>query len=210
MAFPALASTWIENGDRLSQLEFHRRYEQRPDLKKAELVEGVVHVPSPVRARQHGGLEGDAGAWLGVYKADHPGLQLNHNTTVILDARNEVQPDICLRRIDGGSSRLVDDYIEGPPELVVEIAASSASIDLHAKKDLYRRTGVQEYIVWRVFDEAIDWWELRDDDYVTLAPDAEGVVHSNVFPGLRLKPADLLAGDLAAVLALPNAPGHTP
>jgi len=201
MAFPALAATWIENGDRLSQPEFHRRYLQRPDLKKAELVEGFVHLPSPVRARLHGDPEGDIGGWLAAYRASHPQVRLAHNASVILDNRNEVQPDLSLRRTTGGTSELREDYIEGPPELVVEIAASSASIDLHAKKDLYRRAGVQEYIVWRVFDEAIDWWQLQEGEYIPLAPDAEGVIHSNVFPGLRLKPADLLAGDLAAVLA---------
>lgn len=123
--------------------------------------------------------------------------------TVRIDDRNEVRPDAILlvHAETGGHSREVNDYVFGGPELIAEIAGSSAAIDLHEKREAYRRAGVQEYIVWRVFDEAIDWWELREGDYVPIEPDNEGVIRSRIFPGLRLRPADLLAGDLAAVLA---------
>ena len=121
-----------------------------------------------------------------------------------LDLDNEPQPDALLR-IDaeaGGQSRLsADDYVEGAPELAVEIAASSASYDLHAKLNVYRRNGVSEYIVWRVLDGAVDWFILEDGEYRPLAPDSTGVVESARFPGLRLAVGALLAGEFAAVLA---------
>jgi Uma2 family endonuclease len=101
-----------------------------------------------------------------------------------------------------GHSRISeDDYLEGAPELIVEVAASSASYDLHEKLRVYRRNGVQEYMVWRVYDKQVDWFHLVNEEYVPLVPDADSVVHSQVFPGLRLPVSALLAGDLAAVLA---------
>ncbi len=117
---------------------------------------------------------------------------------------NQPQPDALLRldSVLGGSSYISqDDYIEGPPELIVEIAASSASYDLHDKLNVYRRSGVQEYIVWRVYDQALEWFWLDEGEYLPLAPDAEGVIRSRVFPGLHLPVTALLAGDLATVLA---------
>ena len=69
-----------------------------------------------------------------------------------LDEDNEPQPDVLLRIEPdaGGQSRVSgDDYIEGAPELVVEIVASSTSVDLHDKLRAYRRNGVREYVVWR-------------------------------------------------------------
>ena len=102
----------------------------------------------------------------------------------------------------GGQSRVSDDdYLEGAPELIGEIAASSVTYDLHDKLRVYRRNGVREYVVWRVHDRQIDWFVLADDEYRRLEPDAAGVLHSTVFPGLRLAQSSaLLAGDLATVL----------
>ena len=193
----------LENGDRLTRCEFERRYALRPDLKKAQLIEGVVYMPSPVRFATHG--EPHA-AILGVllhYRAFTPGVSVGDNVTVRLDLDNEPQPDGLLRIEPdaGGRSRLSDDdYVEGPPELIVEIAASSASIDLHDKLRAYRRNGVQEYVVWRTQEQRIDWFELADGDYRPLPADDAGVVHSRVFPGLRLALAALLNGDLAGAL----------
>ena len=193
----------LENGDRLTRCEFERRYAMRPDLKKAQLIEGIVYMPSPVRFATHG--EPHA-AILGVllhYRAFTPGVSVGDNATVRLDLDNEPQPDVLLR-IDpeaGGRSRLSDDdYVEGPPELIVEIAASSASIDLHDKLRAYRRNGVQEYLVWRTQEQRIDWFELADGDYRLLPADDAGVVRSRVLPGLRLALGALLKGDLAGAL----------
>jgi Uma2 family endonuclease len=191
----------LESGDRLTRPEFERRYESMPWLKKAELVEGVVYVGSPVRQRGHGKPHALIMAWLGVYIAATPGVDIGDNATIRLDIDNEPQPDALLRLepADGGRSRIgEDDYIEGPPELIVEIAASSASYDIHDKLDAYRRNGVQEYVVWRVYEQVVDWWELREGEYIALPLDE--LFRSVVFPGLCLNVSALLKGDLAAVL----------
>ena len=134
----------LESGDRLSRAEFERRYEAMPHIKKAELIEGVVFMPSPVHFATHGQPHAHVITWLGIYCAATPGVKLGDNATVLLDADNEVQPDALLRLEEGkgGQSGINHkDYVAGAPELVVEIAASSASIDLHEKKHVYRRNG---------------------------------------------------------------------
>jgi Uma2 family endonuclease len=199
-ATPALPP--LENGDRLSRAEFERRYEAMPDVKKAELIEGVVYVPSPVRASQHGMPTSDIEVWLGIYRVHTPGTCSAGNSTVRLDLDNEPQPDVMLFREHGGRSSIdADGYVEGAPELVVEVAASSASYDLHDKLRAYRRNGVQEYVVWRVLDRALDWFVLREGTYARLEPDEAGVIRSEVFPGLWLLVPALLSGDMPAVLA---------
>lgn len=141
-------------------------------------------------------------AWLGFCTARHPDLMLLDNASVFLDAENEVQPDACLLRVAAGGPRITEGgYVEGAPQLVVEIAASSASYDLHDKMRAYQRTGFQESIVWRVLEGMIDWYGLRDGQYVWVEPDQDGVNESEVFPGLALDLPRMLAGDLAGVLA---------
>ena len=193
----------LENGERLSRTEFERRYNAMPELKKAELIEGVVSMGSPVGARRHGGPHADVIGWLSVYRAATPGVLVFDNSSVRLDLDNMPQPDVSLL-IDparGGQARISeDDYVEGAPELVVEVAASSVSYDLNAKLDTYRRHGVREYLTWRVRDRAIDWRVLRGTSYEMLV-NAEGGIHrSGVFPGLWLDPEAMLRGDLATVL----------
>ena len=193
----------LENGDRLTRCEFERRYAARPDLKKAQLIEGVVYMPSPV-SLAHSGPHSMIHAVLLCYAAYTPGVRGDDNATVRLDFDNAPQPDVLLRLVPeaGGQSRVSDDgYLEGAPELIVEVAASSASIDLHDKLRAYRRNGVREYVVWRTGEQRIDWLELVDGEYRPLPPDGEGVVHSRVFPGLRLAAAALLEDDLAGALA---------
>ena len=181
--------------------EFERRYWAHPELKKAELIDGVVYVGSPVSS-QHADPDGDLGTWLGVYRSQHPDLRVSHNATVRLAERDEPQPDVLLRRIgpEATSRMHADGMIAGPPELVAEIARSSASYDLHDKKERYRLGGVREYIVWRVDDDAIDWFALEGDEYLPIAPDERGVIRSRVFPGLRLHVPAMLSGDLATVI----------
>jgi Uma2 family endonuclease len=195
----------LEPGDRLTRYEFERRYEAMPRVKKAELIEGVVYMPSPIRHTSHSRPHAQIIGWLLAYCAATPGVDLGDNASVRLDLENELQPDALLR-LDpaaGGASRIsADDYIEGPPELIVEIAASSASYDLHDKLRVYRRNGVQEYLVWQVNDRRVDWFYLCEGQYVPLTADSEGVVRSRVFPGLQLAVPALLEGDLATVLAV--------
>ena len=194
----------LENGDRLTRAEFERRYEARPDLKKAELIEGVVHVPSPTRSGSHAQPHAATVVWLGTYVLATPGVQVGDSSTVRLDLDNEPQPDVVML-IDseaGGQARIdEDDYIEGAPELIAEVAASSASYDLHDKLHVYRRNGVREYLVWRTLDHRFDWFELVDGAYRPRRPDVSGLVRSRVFPGLRLAVDALLRDDLPAVMA---------
>ncbi|MGH9844883.1 MAG: Uma2 family endonuclease [Blastocatellia bacterium] len=195
----------LRHGDRLSREEFERLYEAMPGVTKAELIEGRVHMPSPVRVKNHGDPHHDIGTWLGVYKAFTLGVSGSDNASVRLDTTNEPQPDIHLR-IDeshGGQARISpDDYLEGAPELVAEISASSASHDLRGKKEAYHRNGVREYIVWSVYDREINWFSLENDQYVSLDPDDDGVIRSRVFPGLWLDVAALLKDDMATVLTV--------
>ena len=134
-------------------------------------------------------------------------------STVHFDAETEVQPDALLFRdpASGGTARITEDgYIEGPPQLVVEVAASSASYDLHDKLRVYERTGVPEYIVWRVLDNALDWLRLREGRFERVEPDANGVIESAAFAVLRLAVDRTLTGDHAGVLAALDQPRTPP
>jgi Uma2 family endonuclease len=176
-----------------------------PQLKKAELIEGVVYVASPLRFEPHAEPHGNLIIWLGNYKVATPGVRLGDNPTLRLNLGNEPQPDVVLL-IDaraGGQSRLDEDgYVKDAPELVAEVAASSTSIDLHDKKQVYRRNGVREYIVWRVLENELDWFSLEAGEYVPLEADEVGVIKSRSFPGLWLAIASLLSGDMMTVLTI--------
>lgn len=195
----------LNAGDRLTRAEFERRYQAHPEINKAELVEGVVHMPSPVHFALHSQPHSDIVGWLAQYRAATPGVIVGDNATVRLDYENVVQPDVLLRleRHLGGHSYVTsDDYLAGPPELIVEIAASSASYDMHDKRRVYARNGVQEYLVAQAYEQRVVWFVLREGVYETLEPDSEGIQRSEVFPGLWL-PADALwAGDLATMLTV--------
>ena len=193
----------LENGDRLSRAEFERRYHAMPRQKKAELIEGVVYMGSPVRFEPHAEPHSNIIGWLWVYRAATPGVRLGDNATTRLDLDNEPQPDALLRIASGGTSSISEDgYVVGAPELVVEIAASTVSYDLHDKLRIYRRNGVQEYLVWQIANNRIDWFRLNEGEYVLLEPDAAGVVRSQVFPGLWLASHAMLEGNLAEVLVI--------
>jgi Uma2 family endonuclease len=201
---PASTIPPLTNGDKLTRYEFERRYNAVSKPKKAELIEGIVYImPAALRFRSHGQPHGRILTWLGNYEAMTPGVALGVEPTVRLDLDNEPQPDAVLIIIPeaGGQTRISeDDYIEGPPELVVEIAASSVAIDLHGKKQAYRRNGVREYIVWQVLDEKLSWFSLQEGEYLELAPNEEGILKSLVFPGLWLAVNELLTGNMQVVL----------
>jgi Uma2 family endonuclease len=178
------------------------RYAQE---REAELIEGVVYVALPVRANRHGKPHAKIITWLGIYGVATPGVDVQDNTTVRLDADNEPQPDALLRIEPevGGNSRITeDDYIEGAPELIVEVAASSASYDLNDKLNVYRRNGVQEYIVWQSYENRLDWFRLEEGRYISLESDEAGIIKSRIFPGLWLAVNVLREGNLAEVLAV--------
>lgn len=200
----AMESPPLNSGDHLSRIEFERRYQAHPEIKKAELIEGVVYMPSPTRFQQHSSPHFDIIGWLGIYCAATPGVKGGDNATVRLDFENEVQPDILMRLEPefGGQTRISeDDYLEGPPELIIEIAASSASYDLHDKKRVYARTGVLEYVVIQMFEKHIDWFVLREGVYESLENDEDGVFCSEIFPGLWLKGDAFWSGELEVMRA---------
>ncbi|MEM9271482.1 MAG: Uma2 family endonuclease [Cyanobacteria bacterium P01_F01_bin.143] len=192
----------LENGDHLNRYQFERRYAAMPHLKKAELVEGVVYMPAALRFNNHAEPHSHIMAWLVVYQVFTPGVRVGDNPTVRLDLDNAPQPDAVLMIEGGQTSISIDDYIEGAPELVVEIAASSAAYDLYDKKQAYRRNGIQEYLVWNVYESEFNWFCLADGEYIKLEANEEGIICSQVFPGLWLAVDSLLSGKMERVLAV--------
>jgi hypothetical protein len=148
----------LQAGDHLTRDEFERRYRAMPHVHRAELIEGVVYMPSPVSASEPGEPHFDLNGW------------------------------------------------------IIEIAASSASYDLHEKLHVYRRNGVQEHLVWRAWDRAIDWFILREGRFERL-DSAEGIYRSQVFRGLWLDGAAAIRGDMPGVLEVLHlglaSPEHT-
>jgi Putative restriction endonuclease len=195
----------LVHGDRLTRAEFERRYHATPPHVKAELIEGVVYMPSPVRYENHCGPHLDIAAWLGMYRAFTPGIGGANEGTVRLGDSSEPQPDVALFILPkhGGRVRISkDDYLENGPELVAEVAASSIPYDTGLKLQMYQRYDVQEYIIWRVPDQEIDWFIRRDGQYVQLTLDGDDRLCSEVFPGLWLDTDALIRGDMAQVLSV--------
>ncbi len=205
---PVVAPTSIprlQNGDRLTRVEFERRYLAMPEVKKAQLIEGIVYMPSPVRHTQHGKPHAIVIGWLTHYLSKTPRIEISDNATSRLDEDNEPQPDamLLLPKHMGGTAWIDDDgYVSGAPDFVCEVSASSVSIDMHTKLNAYRRNGVREYLVIRTEDQAVDWFELIDGQYQPQMPDERGRLSSKLFPGLWLDAAALLAGDLAKLFAV--------
>ena len=190
----------LQDGDRLTRTEFERRYEAMPELKKAELIEGVVHMGSPVSANNHAEPHFDLITLLGLYRLHTPGVVGGDNATLRLDLDNEPQPDAYLRILPefGGQSVLDEKgYVSGAPELVAEVAASSVSYDLHDKLNAYRRNQVREYLVWRVRDREVDWFVLREGQFEKLPLGSDGLLRSEVLPGLWIDPQAVIARDAA-------------
>jgi hypothetical protein len=191
----------LHPGDHLTAEEFERRFEAMPDLKKAELIEGVVFMPSPVSIDDHGSPHADLITWLGTYRAYTPGVQAGDNATTRMDSKNRPQPDGLLRILPeyGGQSSNSGKYVGGAPEWTGEIVATSAGYDLHEKLETYQRNGVQEYVVWRVWDRAVDWFNLKEGK-LERQQTSDGIFRSTVFPGLWLDAEALVRGDMVRVL----------
>jgi hypothetical protein len=132
-----------------------------------------------------------------------PGVQGGDNSSLRLPlGLNMLQPDAYLRILPecGGRARVgADKYVHGAPDLVGEIAASSASYDLHEKLRAYQRNGAREYVVWRTQDEAIDWFVSRGGKFKRLAADAAGILKSRALPGLWLDARALITYDMVKV-----------
>ena len=195
----------LQSGDRLNHEQYMERYKLMPPKVKAERIEGVVYIMmAPISHDFHGRPHIKMASWLGSYMAATLGVDAGDNGTIALDVDNNPQPDLYLfvQPACGGRVKIENGYVVGSPELIVEIAASSASYDLGVKQHVFRRNGVQEYVVMRTYDGEIDWFILRNGDYHRQSPDAEGILRSEVFPGLWLNALAMLEGKLAAVLAV--------
>lgn len=212
----------LRDGDRLDTAEFLRRYEATPEGFRAELINGVVYVNRWIEVGPNGeervmppisgGGRGHAGPQMTIigafanYMAGTQGADASAPATLVLSPVDSApEPDAMMRILsecDGASYLGDDQYYHGPPELVVEIARSTVKIDLGSKFDMYERNGVQEYVVWRVRQGVIDWFQLERGEYQPIEPDADGILKSRVFPGLWLDPKALIAGDMAKVLAV--------
>jgi hypothetical protein len=184
-------------GDKLTRAEFLRRWEAHPEIKNAELLGGIVYLPSPVSVQQ-GDMDGDVGTCLGTYRAATPGTACGHNTTSFI-LEDTPQPDINLRILPdyGGSSWVEDKYLHGVPELLTEVCRSSVAYDLHVKLELYQAAKIPEYLAILLYEQEVRWHVLGNGQYQLLSPDADGLLRSRVFPGLCLDGTALLAGNQA-------------
>lgn len=193
----------LEEGQVLDRIEFERRYEAMPHVKKAELIEGVVHMPSPVTLERHGEPHSYLGMWLTIYHGRTRGLRIGDNTTIRLDMENEPQPDnlLMIRPECGGQATIQGGYVVQAPELVAEVSASRLAADLGTRFRLYLAHAVREYIVWRVDENEIDWFILRGSVFAPLLPDAHGIIRSETFPGLWLNVPAMLAVEYDPIAA---------
>lgn len=191
----------LRQGARLSRLEFMRRYEAMPESTRAELIGGAVVLRGATSHTGHGAPHARMAAWLNRYIEFTPNLDGGISATIGLDDDNVPEPDLyLLLPLQAGGQCIVteDGYLEGPPALVAEIAASSESIDLNRKFKSYRDHGVREYIVWRVQQKAVDWFVLERGEYEPLAT-SDGILRSRVCPGLWLDPAALVKRQMRRV-----------
>ena len=191
----------FESGDRLSRDEFLERWERTPALKKAELIDGVVYLPSPV-SLTHGDYDGLSQLVLNTFSARTPACKFLPNTTWLM-LESASQPDSSLFWLPpSGEIKTTKDLATGSPDLVVEIAVSSRSYDLGPKLALYQRADVQEYVAVLTEEERIEWRVLENGSYRLMEPDADGIFRSKVFPGLWVDSAAFWRKDRARLLAV--------
>lgn len=200
----------LVEGDRLTRDEFLRRWDAMPKVKFAELIGGVVYMPSPL-SRDHGVPDCRVAYWLSHYAAFTPGCEVGSNTTWLM-CEDSPQPDVYLRLLPehGGQSATAGLYPQGAPEFLAEICLSSTAHDLHEKFDLYEEAGVREYLAFLVREQEIRWHRLIDSAFRVIPADADGVLRSAAFPGLWLDAGALLAGDMARVFTVLTKGLNTP
>jgi hypothetical protein len=189
-------------GDKLTRDEFLRRWEMHPEIRRAELIGGIVYMPSPL-SFHHAEADSPIGGLLWVYEAHTPGTKSGHNATTLM-LEDSPQPDAYLRILPqyGGQCSEEGKYLKGAPELIAEVCLSRTAYDLHQKLDLYERAGVREYIAVLLYEREVRWHRLTDKGYELLPAGADGIHRSVVFPGLWLDAQALLASDMARVLAV--------
>ena len=192
----------LQPGDRLTRAEFERRFDATPGLKKAELIEGRVYMPPPVSHVDHSDPHQTLNGWLWSYRVATPHIGGGTDGSLRLDLDNMPQPDgyLFIEPDRGGQVKIVNGYVYGAPELVGEVAASTASYDLHEKLHVYRRNGVREYLVLRTLERKVDYFVLRDGNYEPLAANDEGIIRSEALPGLWLDPEAFMTGQFARLV----------
>ena len=202
-ATPSPAQPPLIAGQRLDRATFHERYEALPPGARAELIDGVVYMPSPVRSR-HGRASVPPIVWLSYYEENTPGVEVLDNASVALGPATEVQPDAFLQVMPtlGGQARDEEGIIFGAPELVVEVSHSTKRADLGPKLVEYELAGVQEYVIRLVEPDDVRWHARREGKLALVAPDGDGLYRSSAFPGLWLDPRALLAGDMRRLRAV--------
>lgn len=194
----------LENGDRLDQKTFHARYLAMRDGVRAELIGGIVFMPSPQKI-PHGQYHMDLLGWLNEYRMSTPGTEALVNSTTILGPKGEPQPDGCLFILPecGGQTRKdEEEYLVGAPELIAEIGWSTESIDLNAKKRDYEKAGVREYVVVALRMKKVFWFIRRRGKFAALKLGLDGIYRSQVFRGLWLDAAAFIRRDMKRVLAV--------
>ncbi len=193
----------FQSGDEMDQPTFHALYETAPSGFRAELVGGIVYMPSPV-SRPHAAPHGILSTWLGVYCSETDGTEFLPDATMIMSNDDEPQPDLSLivsPDIGGQTSVSAKQYLVGAPELAIEVAHSTASTDLHSKKRSYERYGVRDYIVVVTKSQTVYWFTRRGAKFAALAADRYGIFKSRVFPGLWLDPSALFERSPKRLLA---------
>ena len=175
----------LQRDDQLTPDEFLDRWDAMPNLKFAELIDGVVYLPSPL-GPVHAEGDGLVAVWTGTYAAATPGCRMLSNGSWRISSTSVPQPDValCIRPEYGGQSRDQTNHVVGVPELVAEICESSAAYDLGPKLRLYEKVGVREYITMLPNERQFIWRELFRKRYRTIPPDSDGLLRSRIFPGL--------------------------
>ena len=202
MAAPTLPPP-LRDGDRLTSAEFLRRWEAMPALKHAELIDGIVYMPSPVSLK-HADFHAPLTGWLTYYAANTRGCRAGVEGTWVMGRDDTPQPDIALRILPeyGGQSRVEGEYAAGAPELAIEVSATSQARDLGPKSRLYERAGVREYIVAVARAKHLMWKQRVEGKFEPVEADADGILRSRCFPGLWLDPAALWRQDQARLFAV--------
>ena len=204
MSMPASVLTPpLRDGDHLTREEFMRRWEAMPDLKRAELIDGIVHMASPL-SKIHGNFHTLMGFWLGSYLTATRGCSAPTDATWLMSEDSAPQPDLalCINPERGGQSRDEGKYAAGAPELIVEISHTTSARDAGIKLRLYERCGVREYVIVRPEKKQVIWRELVDGKYREIEPSADGILRSRVFPGLWLDQTALWNRDYAGLAAV--------
>jgi hypothetical protein len=194
----------LADGQLVSLEEFEQRFDATPDLKHAELLDGVAYLRHDGRAFA-GSCRAALIGWLGVYSASTRFLLPGAHGHVALDDRNELQPDAILAvRPEAGGTVVLDatGVVRSAPDFAADVFTTTNATLLPKRIAAHERGGTLEYLVWYAEHKCVDWLVRERGEFVAMNPDpADGLLKSVAFPGLWLDATALLNGDLDTVLA---------